>query len=183
MWSLSQLLIVFVLALSQQGKAENKVSPPPFAVMQYPADKFQVTQGKHSHGEVEIKIIEAENKNSHANEPSYCRAWVDVRKENQLLKRLYYGDIESVGWKYGVFIPLQQPLEDFFIVIKEGDYDGRLLLIAKNGAVTDLPGGSYFITGDKQFLIPEYSSDEPGLTVFDLTERKIMTKVEVYLSH
>ena len=48
-------------------------------------------------------------------------------------------DIEPVGFSYGLFVPKRQPVPSYFVALKEGDYDGRLLL----------PGGFYFVTRGK----------------------------------
>ena len=109
----------------------------------------------------------------YVNPPHYCRAWVDVLKGEQLVKRFYYDDIEPVGFSFGVFAPKQQPAPDYFMVVKEGDYDGRLVLVDKQGTAIDLPGGFYFVTRDKKFLVSRHSSDEPGLTVFDLGNHRV----------
>src|SRR5215469_16395218 len=64
---------------------------------------------------------------------------------------------------------------DFFVAVKDGDYDGRLFVVSKDGEVADLIGGSYFITADHEFLVSEYSSDLHAIVVFDLGEnRKVL---------
>ena len=85
-----------------------------------------------------------------------------------MVSRLYYADIEPVGFSFGIFVPKRQPLEGYFIAVKEGDYDGRLLLVGKNGTVTDFPGGFYFVTADKRFLVGEYATDGSPLVVMDV---------------
>jgi hypothetical protein len=54
-------------------------------------------------------------------------------KGGQLLKRFYYRDINPGGSSFGLFLPKQQPSSDDFVAVKEGDYDGRLLLVDKDG--------------------------------------------------
>jgi hypothetical protein len=72
-----------------------------------------------------------------------------------------------VGFSYGIFLPKQRPSPDYFVAVKEGDYDGRLFLISREGQVTDLPGGFYFVPAARRFLV-KYVSDTYALTVFDL---------------
>jgi len=90
-----------------------------------------------------------------------------------LVKRFFYGDIEPVGFSFGAFVPKNQP-DGYVAVVKEGDYDGRLLLIDREGKVVDLEGGFYFVTADKNFLVSEYSSDSPGFSVVDLVGSKVI---------
>lgn len=149
----------------------------PFVAKEYPAGKFRVSKNEYALGEITVRVINVRNL-GFVNPPHYCRAWVDVLKGDLLVKGFYYDDIEPVGFSFGAFVPRQQPLPDYFLVVKEGDYDGRLLLIGKDGGVVDLPGGFYFVTNDKKFIVSEHSSDEPGLTVFDLTNHRVLLQPE-----
>jgi hypothetical protein len=146
-----------------------------FVAKEYPAGKFHVTKNDYALGDITVRVIDVKNL-GYVNPPLQCRAWVEVFKGNQLLKRFYYDDIEPVGFSFGAFVPQQQTVPDYFMVVKEGDYDGRLLLIDKDGGVVDLPGGFYFVTADRKYVISEYASDdsEPALTVFDVVNHRIV---------
>jgi len=169
-WTALFVAISASLAWGQTSAPSKAVKP--FVAKEYPAGKFQVTKNDYALGEITVRVIDVKNL-GYVNPPRYCRAWVDVLKGEKLLKHFYYDDIEPVGGEFGAFVPKDQP-PDYFTVVKGGDYDGRLLLIDKDGVVVDLPGGFYFVTDDKKFLISEYSSDEPGLTVFDLASHRIV---------
>jgi hypothetical protein len=41
------------------------------------------------------------------------------------------------------------------VAVKEGDYDGRQLLVDKDGSTHDLLGGVFFLTEDRRFLVSE----------------------------
>jgi hypothetical protein len=97
---------------------------------------------------------------------------LEVRKDNTVVRQAYFDDIDPVGSSFGIFLPKHQPLEDYFVALKDGDYDGRLLLVGKDGSLTDLPGGSFFLTPDKRYLIGEHASDYASLIVFDVTQRR-----------
>jgi len=58
-----------------------------------------------------------------------------------------------------LFLPKQQPSCEYLVAVKEGDYDGRQLLVDKDGSTHDLLGGVFFLTEDRRFLVSEYSSD------------------------
>src|SRR5712691_9326872 len=151
---------------AQQGKNA-------FRAGDYPSGKFKVTQKRFTHGTVTIQVIQVKNL-GYTMEPDTCRAWLDVRKGNQLLKRVYYRDFEPVGGSFGLFLPKHQPSADYFVAVKEGDYDGRLLLVSKDGVTHDLLGGMFFLTEDRRYLVSEYMSDLYALAVFDLQENKVV---------
>jgi hypothetical protein len=165
-----------VVAWGQTPAPSKAVKP--FVAKEYPAGKFQVTKNDYTvtkNGDITVRVIDVKNL-GYVSPPLQCRAWVEVLKGNQLIKRFYYDDIEPVGFSFGAFVPRQQTAPDYFMVVKEGDYDGRLLLIDKDGGVVDLPGGFYFVTADGKYVISEYASDdnEPAFTVFDLVNHHIV---------
>jgi|SRR5271157_91706 len=140
----------------------------------YPRSEFQVTQTTHAFGAVKIRIIHAKRRKEIMTPPSFCRAWVEVTRGDTLVRRIFYNDFEPVGYSYGVFVPAKQPSPDYFVLVKEGDYDGHLLLVNGSGNVTDTLGGRFFVTADRRFLVSEYSSDLAGLAVFDLTQGRLI---------
>jgi hypothetical protein len=142
-----------------------------FRAGDYPSGKFKVTQRTLTVGTVTIQVIQVKNL-GYTMEPDTCRAWLDVRKGNQLLKRFYYRDFKLVGGSFGLFLPKQQPSADYFVAVKEGDYDGRLLLVDKDGATHYLLRGMFFLTEDRRYLVSEYVSDLYALVVFDLQENE-----------
>jgi hypothetical protein len=162
-------LVLACWASAQKGPPKQ----PAFNPKAYAASRFKVTQQQFSHGDVTIRVVEVKSKEVQA-EPHFCRAWLDVEKEGSLIRRFYYGDIEPVGFSYGIFVPKTQPLDDFFVAVKEGDYDGRLLLVAKDGSVSELPGGFYFLTSDKRFLVGDYATDDSALVVVDVALRRLV---------
>lgn len=81
----------------------------------------------------------------------------------------FFKAIDAVGSCYGIFLPLLQPRNDYFILSKLGDYDGRIFIIDAKGNVTEKLGGQFYVSKDKRYLFSHYYSDESGLTVFDFT--------------
>ena len=171
--ALRYLTVLLVLApILDYGKVVEKKSQP-FRPSDYPRTEFRVTQSIHTIGDIKIRIIHAKRRRENVTPPSYCRAWVEISRDQKLLKRIYYADFEPVGYKYGVFVPAKQPSDHYFTLVKEGDYDGRLILASRSGAITDTIGGSYFVVGGR-YLVSQYSSDEAGPAVFDLQVGKII---------
>ncbi len=100
---------------------------------------------------------------------------MEVRSGGSILHQVYFRDIDAVGGSYGIFLPQNQPFKDFFIAKKEGDYDGRLLMVDKEGSLFNFPGGSYFITADKKFIIGGHEVDDgASLIVIDVVQRKVV---------
>ena len=170
---LSCVLTSIAVTVSVGQSANKKVLP--FKLGDYPKSEFQVTQSVHSLGGLKIRIIHVKRRMRSATPPSYCRAWVEISQGDTLVRRLYYNDFEPVGYKYGVFVPTKQPSPDSFALVKEGDYDGHLLLVNSAGDVTDTLGGSFFVARGR-FLVSQYSSDEAGLAIFDLEAHKLILK-------
>jgi len=168
-----EILFVVIAAVMACGQipAPHKADTP-FNPKKHPAGNFRVSTKEYPFGEVTVRVVNVKKIGDEASSvPHFCGAWVEVVKGSHLLKRFSYPDIEPVGFSFGAFVPRHQ-LDNYFAVVKEGDYDGRLLLVDHGGKVVDLPGGFYFATRDKRFLVSEYSSDAPGFTVFDLVTRR-----------
>ena len=60
------------------------------------------------------------------------------------------------------------------MAVKAGDYDGRLLLVGINGSLANLPGGGYFLTPDKRYLIGSHVMDSESLVVVDVVQRRVV---------
>jgi hypothetical protein len=141
----------------------------PFMAEQYSPSDFRISEAEFRHGNAVIRITQVKRTSEKHDElPYVCRAWLDVAKSKETVLRRYFDDIDAVGGSYGLFVPEVQPSSAFFAVIKEGDYNGRLFLVRKDGKVFDLLGGPYFISKDKRYLFSQYASDNSGLVVFDL---------------
>lgn len=168
-------ILVSILALFLPLISDGAELYKPFIQRQYSPKEFNISQGEFRNGNILIRIVEAKKKPEGQQKPPYtCRAWLEVNKSKQTLFRKYYGDIEPLGYSYGLFVPEIQPSLPFFAIAKLGDYDGRLFLVHKDGKVWDLMGGSYFISKNKRYLFSLYASDTSGLAVFDLKERRVV---------
>jgi hypothetical protein len=168
----SALLLIFLISshLSASGQQAKRFDPK-----DYPAGTFQVSRHDYPIGNYTIRIIQVRKVDDRNDSPpSLCRAWVEVRSGDRILRQIYYDDIDAVGGDYGIFVPEHQPLKDYFISLKTGDYDGRLLLIGRDGSLTNLPGGGYFLTPDKRYLISSHASDYESLVVVDVARRQIV---------
>ena len=167
----ASVLLNLILAVAPQTASV----PTAFDPNAYGSADFRVSVHDYSHGSVGIRVAHAKRINSSAAiAPEYCRAWLEVRNGSSL-RQVYYDDIAPVGGYYGIFVPTTQPLKDYFIAVKEGDYDGRLLLVGRGGSITDLPGGPFFVTQDGRYLIGVHSVDGgTPIVVVDTATRQVI---------
>jgi hypothetical protein len=205
MGHVTKFIILLSLGLiSSSVSAETLLPPaestslektPIFNENDYRSSDLAVSKKAYSHGDLKIKLIQVKRITGHEKQPSflaspneppvYCRAWLTVEKNNKVLKEFYYADIHPVGSAYGLFIQKPQPSQEYFVVVTLGGYSGQLILIHKDGTFAEHLGGPYFITEDQKFLFSDYSSDESGLTVFDLAGRKVIfsSVIEPYIQN
>jgi hypothetical protein len=163
------VLVSLTSLLAQQGLPKSAT----FDARRYPPNKFQVSQKEIPLGASSVRVIQAKGR-GFTGTPTYCSAWIEVKRDGQIVRRLSYADIEPVGFSYGLFLPLRQPLADALVIMKEGDYDGRMILVSGDGKVADLPGGLYFATEDKRYLVGLHMRDDSGLVVVDSATRSVI---------
>ena len=96
--SLVLVLFIFCVLGAPSYTAAQKVQA--FKPKDYPAGKFQVSENHYTHGQVTVRILQAKKATPDASSPHACRAWFEVQKENRLLRRLYYDDIDASGFSY-----------------------------------------------------------------------------------
>jgi len=168
-------IFVSILVLSVSLHSDGADPCRPFISEQYSQDQYKVTQSQYRNGDIVILVIEAKRISRINKEPPYaCRAWLYVMKGKHTIFQRCFNDIDPVGFSYGLFVPKVQPPFPYFAVVKNGDYDGRLFLVHKDGEVFDLIGGFYFLSENKRYIFSHYASDSPGLAVFDLKERRVV---------
>ncbi len=163
------MITLLFLSLPAPDSGECQQSYKPFSLEQYDQKQYRISQQDIKQGELLLRIIQAKKLSRNTESPRNCRAWFDVIKTKESIFQKYYDDINPVGFSFGIFVPNIQPPSPYSVIVKNGDYDGRLFLVRQDGKVYDLMGGFYFITKDKRYLFSEYASDAPGLVVFDLT--------------
>lgn len=167
----STLLMILFLIRPQIASGQQSLR---FNPNSYPAKSFRVSHHDYPLGDFTIRIINVRRPfKPNAPPPTYCRAWLQVRSGDRMLRQAYFDDIEPVGGGFGIFVPKHQPFEDYLVALKLGDYDGRLLLVGKDGSLTNIPGGDFFLTPDERYLIGAHDSDYASMFVFDVRSRKL----------
>lgn len=142
----------------------------------YPSRKYITQSDTLQWGSLEVITTMIHPKKNTANQFA-CRAWLYIRKNRKTVSKKFY-DIDPVGSCSGLYLPSQQPLKDYFIVSKFGDYDGETLLIDASGKLTTLQGGAFAVSKDGRYLFANYSSDIQILTIYDLKNHKILMSIE-----
>ncbi len=173
----ARLLILNTLLLfcfSLLGQKTKKIAP--FKKVDYPAARYTLKSDTSYLGKVQIiitmarpKIIAAEN--------IFCRYWLTIIKNGKITDQKMY-DIEPVGGCSGLYKPIKQPLNNYFLISKFGDYNGQTILIDTAGNITSIPGGSFSISADNNYLFTIHDSDISGITIFDLKNKKVVLNDE-----
>jgi hypothetical protein len=158
------LISVFII-LTTLSFGQNPDRFEPFNRSDYPEEKFQIISDSIRFKDFVIEIRQVRNKSGY--NPFSCRAWLTISNKSKSIYQRFFKSIDAVGSCYGLFIPFKQPRQDYFILSKLGDYDGRIFIIDSNGNVIEKPGGPFSVSDDKRYLFSDYYSDESGLTVFD----------------
>jgi hypothetical protein len=183
-WRLATSLLAVFLFVGAQG-AIGQLSKR-FDPKSYPARSSHISSRDYPIGKFTLRIIQVKpvfdwdptNPSICTACPSDCRAWMEVRDGGKILRQAYFDDMDAIGWIYGIFLPKHQPLSDYFLAIKEGDYDGRMLLVGKDGSLTNLPGGDFFLTPDNRYLIGSHDSDYQYPFVVDVARRRLVVDGE-----
>lgn len=120
-----------------------------------------------------IKLIKIYNKSDDNENAFYCRAWIKVIRNDSTIDSLYFDNMAAGKGCAGIYMDNRQPDPNHFILTKFGDFDGRTLIINKQGQIRNITGGKYFITRDKRYLFSIYESDLSGIAVFDFRYDKL----------
>ena len=168
------ILISIVIYTNCIGQTHDKYVP--FRISDYPKEKFTIKIIDKKFSKFSIKITQVSSRENKIIDSSffYCRAWLIIKKENKIINKRHYKSIEPVGGCFGLYVPLKQPREDYFIISKFGDYDGSIIIIDSLGKMTEKNGGEFYISKDKRYLFSNYDSDASKLTVFDFSKNCVI---------
>lgn len=158
--------VFFILTISSCGQQFNKVES--FNRGDYPTEKFQITTDSCIFYNM---LIETHQVRSLArNDPGSCRAWLTISKNGKSIYQRFFNNIKGGSGCFGIFIPIWQPREDYFIISKLGDFDNKIFIIDSLGKVTEKFGGGIYVSKDKRYLFSHSNPFGPKLTVFDFSK-------------
>jgi hypothetical protein len=109
--------------------------------------------------------------------PLWLSEFLELWERGNCIAKLDFEDIQPLGSRAGIFLPLKQEAPGHFILTKYGDYDGRTIIITDEGKLFNLGGGTYRVFRHRYLVTPRAlpDVDEYGdFSVFDLKENKIL---------
>lgn len=169
------LITLILLSFIGNSYAQRQSKFEAFNPSDYPTNKYQIKLDSASFFQFKIEIRQVKNKEvTNSKSDFFCRAWLSVTQGTKIIKQIYFPSIEPVGSCGGLFIPDKQPVKDYFIISKLGDYDGKIFILDKTGKVTEKRGGPFSISKDQHYLFSDFYSDQSGLTVFDLRKNLVL---------
>ena len=129
-------------------------------------------------GNTQIKITQIKNPKS------YCDAYIEIITTSKT-KKIKYKYIEALGGSAGIAF-LENEVPNHILIVKHGDYEGKTIIISKNGNITEVSGGSVSKLIDNQYLInlAECDLGYCGFSVYDSIQEQIVfnyeTEFELY---
>jgi hypothetical protein len=144
-----------------------------------PIDTLRMTEEAYTLGDVRITVRELKRLDKASYEtPHYCEAVLITTKPGAPKRQRGFKEILPNEAHYGLFVPPRPPSENTFAVVKAGDGEGRLLLVNRQGVITEVAGGAYLISPDKRYLVSRVDGTMKGITVYDLREERVVSSVE-----
>lgn len=150
---------------------------------------FKNTTAHYTFGNYEIvlrhqrRTIPLRNQEEYDNRvgPTWCAAFLQILKNGIVIDRLDFPDIEPLGGRAGLFLPIKQESPRHFIITKYGDYDCRTIIFSDCGEMYNLGGGSYRIFRQRFLISPRALPDTIGggeFSIFDLLQNRVLMSVD-----
>jgi len=162
------LLLVFPVAAQQVTRQQD----------------LETTEAQHAFGKYIIVIRHQERTKPLTQEqidagikPIWCSSFLEIWEKGQPINHLDFDDIWPLGTRAGIYLPAKQESKGHFILMKYGDYDGRTIIIADDGKLFNLGGGTYRIFRNRYLVTPRAlpDVDENGeFSVFDLQKNTVL---------
>jgi hypothetical protein len=166
------ILLMICTGAYAQHKGPVTKKPKAYNSSDYPADQYSTRIDTASLGVIKIQLIHVLQ--TGLTEDPACKAWLVARKGNKTTAQMFFDDIGADYGCAGIFFPKKQPRDDLFIMSKYGDFDGRLLIIDRNGLLNQVPGGDFYVSEDENYLFTNYSSDQTGVSILDLGKNDML---------
>jgi len=105
-----------------------------------------------------------------------CNSYVITLNGNDTIDYVEFKAIEALGGNAG--FSNSEIISNHVILGKQGDYDGRTLVVNTNGQIFNFIGGTNFIDRKQAWLFSLYSLDLPGCAVFDLNNDSLLFEMD-----
>ena len=115
------------------------------------------------------------NQEKDVSDGNLCTATIITTKDKMTIDSVGFYS-EPVGGSYGISKGLK--INGHFIFTKHGDYDGRTIIVNKNGKIHNIIGGLAYLDEASNLLISNYESDLAGFSLFDLKQDSVLMEME-----
>jgi hypothetical protein len=163
-------LIALLVTITTSGQDKAFV---PFDINNYPSENYYIRTKLYNFSGYVIDVTHTSPNENNKQAGFTCRFWITVKSGDKVIDGRYYADCEALGGCSGIYADKLQH-KDYFILTKYGDYNGELLIIDKTGKIQKYAGGIYRISDDSKYLFSNYDSDISGITIFDLSQNKLL---------
>ncbi len=174
-------ILVSVTGFAQHKKGPSKPKSKAYNSADYPSDQYKTRIDTAKLGQVNCVAVHVMSK-ALSEEPE-CKAWFMIKLGNKNAGMLFFDDIESDFGCAGVYFPKKQPRKDLLIAFKLGDYDGRTMIVDRDGKMNTTPGGEFYMSEDNKYLFADYRSDQPGVSIIDLDKNDLVYSDSATISH
>jgi len=103
----------------------------------YPADSFSIRKMEYKTGSSKI-VIHLLHYDYLGKDSEFFQMWIEQRKNKEVLRARYWGDFVLDG--NGFQLPAEQPVKDYFIILKANEFSGTVYLISEEGIWYQVPG-------------------------------------------
>jgi hypothetical protein len=131
------------------------------------SDTFKITKITKQIGDIKVNISQYKPLIVSPPYGPYCKAYIEIIKNDKIIDSLGFPDIEPVGGQYGLLV-YSELVNDHLIISKYGSYYGLTIIINETGQMFTTIGGYGFIDTLSGLLFSSFASDLPGLSVFNL---------------
>ncbi|MEO8150195.1 MAG: hypothetical protein ABI723_21355 [Bacteroidia bacterium] len=161
---------LLMIAVLQSVNAQRDYKE--FNATEYLSSLYKIKSQNFSLNAYSIKLIKVFNKGDENENAFYCRAWLKVLLKDSLIDSIYFDNMVPGKGCSGIYTDNEQPLLNYFLLVKYGNYDGRTIIIDSKGKIHNIIGGKYFLTRDKRYLFSIYESDLSGISIYDFKTNK-----------
>ncbi len=175
MKTLNLCLLFFMSCSAVYNQDFNNRCGAIFNLEQYPADSFSAKKERYSLGRTEIVFTKLHH-DYFEEDDGFFQIWVEQTENGKVLKSEYWGFEEGEN---GYQLPLLQPIKDYFIINKSGEFSGNFYLISDNGIWHKIPGNEIYLSRDKTTLYTFVPVECGGCQIgrFDLKSNQLITKL------
>jgi len=171
------LLLLFFLSLKA---GQDSVGQKDFKITEalYKLGKYEIVIRQHKRINLDEYFRQQQNTRVR---PTYCSASIEIKRKGEIRDRVEFNDIEPLGGRFGIHLPLKQESAKHFILMKYGDYDNRTIVITDRGELFNLGGGRYRIFLDRFLVSPRALPDirSGTFSIFDLHTNRVLLSAEV----